>query len=113
LPEQEIDRERERQARYRELNPYGFKASFTPTYQHGATHKAGWVSPFHFGINEGPTVIMIDNHLHDFTWTLMKSNSYLVAGLRTAGFRGGWLDQPLPSDPVSTTLHESKHADKP
>jgi hypothetical protein len=99
--------------RLHEVNPYGFKASFTPTFQHGTTHKAGWVSPFHFGINEGPTVIMIDNHLHEFTWKLMKSNSYLAAGLRLAGFRGGWLDAPKLADSLPSNPHESKHADQP
>ncbi len=78
--------------RLREVNPYGFKASFSPTFHLGATHKAGWVSPYHFGINEGPTVIMIDNHLHDFPWKLMRKTPALTTGLRRAGFRGGWLD---------------------
>ena len=57
-----------------ERNPYGFKASFSTVFQYG---KAGprWVSPYHFGINEGPTVIMVENHLHDFPWRLMRDNS--------------------------------------
>ena len=43
-------------------NPYGFKASFNPVF-HGQTDDGvGWVSPYHFGINEGPTVLMIENH---------------------------------------------------
>jgi hypothetical protein len=79
--------------RLREVNPYGFKASFSPTYKGPLGHKAGWVSPYHFGINEGPTVIMIDNYLRDFPWKLMRSNPYLLAGLRRAGFQGGWLAQ--------------------
>lgn len=92
--------------RLRETNPYGFKASFSPTFKGPARHKAGWVSPYHFGINEGPTVIMIDNHLHDFTWQQMRANPYLRAGLQRAGFTGGWLDA------VATPLSESTtHAD--
>ena len=79
--------------RLREVNPYGFKASFSPTWKGPLGHKAGWVSPYHFGINEGPTVIMIDNYLHDFPWKLMRSNPWLLAGLRRAGFQGGWLAQ--------------------
>jgi hypothetical protein len=80
--------------RLREPNPYGFKASFSPTYHAAKDIKAGWVSPYHFGINEGPTVIMIENHLHDFTWRQMRACPYLTQGLRRAGFTGGWLDAP-------------------
>jgi hypothetical protein len=75
-----------------EVDPYGFKASFSPVYKAPAMDRPGWVSPYHFGINEGPTVIMIDNYLYDFTWRLMRENRYLQAGLRRAGFAGGWLD---------------------
>ena len=78
--------------RLREVNPYGFKASFSPTFHVEDTHKVGWVSPYHFGINEGPTVIMIDNHLHDFPWKLMRNNPAVTTGLHRAGFSGGWLD---------------------
>jgi hypothetical protein len=78
-------------------DPYGFKASFSTTYQCPNEEHQGWVSPHHFGINEGPTVIMIDNYLHDFTWEMMRSNPYLRAGLERAGFRGGWLSAAAPA----------------
>lgn len=77
----------------REVNPYGFKASFSATFRHDAAgDDIGWVSRYHFGINEGPTVVMIDNHRNGFIWALMRSCPYVQAGLRQAGFRGGWLD---------------------
>ncbi|MFL6660296.1 MAG: glucoamylase family protein [Massilia sp.] len=91
--------------RLREVNPYGFKASFSPTFHAPGLFKAGWVSPYHFGINEGPTVIMIENHLHDFPWRMLRANPYLIKGLRQAGFQGGWLAQASPS-----TAIESSHA---
>lgn len=75
-----------------ETDPYGFKASFSPVFQGPTPDANGWVSPYHFGINEGPTVIMIDNYLYDFTWKLMRASPYLQAGLQRAGFQGGWLD---------------------
>lgn len=75
----------------REVNPYGFKASFNPTYPCTARLKCGWVSPYHFGINEGPTVIMIENYRSDFIWKLTRQCPYLTTGLRRAGFQGGWL----------------------
>ena len=73
-------------------NPYGFKASFNPSYPGDRRHSVGWVSPFHFGINEGPTVVMIENHRTGMPWKMMRSCVPLVTGLRRAGFAGGWLD---------------------
>ncbi len=72
-------------------NPYGFKASFNPTFHGDTNDPLGWVSPYHFGINEGPTVLMIENHRTGMIWSLMHRCSYLVEGLRIAGFTGGWL----------------------
>jgi hypothetical protein len=73
-------------------NPYGFKASFNPVFHEpGRDDGIGWVSQYHFGINEGPTVLMIENHRSAMIWHLMRNCSYLVAGLRAAGFSGGWL----------------------
>ncbi len=37
-------------------NPYGFKASTNPTFSARGGPEVGWVSPFHFGINEGPAL---------------------------------------------------------
>ncbi len=73
----------------RENNPYGFKATFNPTYP----GKAGgeWVSPWHCGLNQGPIVLMIENYLSGFLWGLMRKCPAVVTGLRRAGFAGGWL----------------------
>ena len=73
-------------------NPYGFKASFNPSFPGDRRHPMGWVSPFHFGINEGPTVVMIENHRSGLVWKLMRGCAPIVEGLRRAGFSGGWLD---------------------
>ena len=51
-----------------------------------------WVSPYRFGINDGPVLLMLDNYLHDFPWRLMRGNTYLRDGLVKAGFAGGWLN---------------------
>ncbi|TPQ36136.1 hypothetical protein C2U69_19290 [Cupriavidus pinatubonensis] len=75
-----------------ETNPYGFKASFNPTYPCEPARAAGWVSQYHFGINEGPTVIMIENYLSGRIWALMRECPYIKAGLLRADFSGGWLD---------------------
>ncbi|MDQ6629862.1 MAG: hypothetical protein M3Z29_15670 [Pseudomonadota bacterium] len=75
-------------------NPYGFKASINPVFREHEDDGIGWVSPYHFGINEGPTVLMIENHRSEMVWRLMRRCRYLVDGLRAAGFTGGWLDAP-------------------
>jgi hypothetical protein len=73
-------------------NPYGFKASFNPAFHDGVDDGVGWVSPYHFGINEGPTVLMIENQRSSMVWSLMRRCGYLRKGLVAAGFTGGWLD---------------------
>ncbi len=74
-----------------EANRYGFKASFNPTYPVTSGNPHGWVSPWHFGLNEGPTVLMIENYHTGLLWRLMRNCPYIVGGLRRAGFDGGWL----------------------
>jgi hypothetical protein len=74
-------------------NPYGFKATYNPTYRFKTPGKHGWVSPYHFGLNQGPIVLMIENYQTSLLWNLMRGCPYLGAGLRRAGFTGGWLDQ--------------------
>jgi hypothetical protein len=72
-------------------NRYGFKASINPVYHPHGDDGVGWVSRYHFGINEGPTVLMIENHRSAMIWSLMQRCAPLVAGLQAAGFSGGWL----------------------
>ena len=72
------------------VHRYGFKATFNPTFPvSGLPH--GWVSPWHFGINEGPIVAMIDNYQSGLVWRLTRNCPPIVAGLRAAGFTGAWL----------------------
>ncbi len=72
-------------------NPYGFKATFNPTYPDRRRNPHGWVSPFHYGINQGPIIPMIENYRTGLLWRLMQDCPYVVTGLRRAGFTGGWL----------------------
>ena len=74
-----------------ESNPYGFKASFNPTYPAASGNPHGWVSPWHFGLNEGPIILMIENYRTGLLWQLMRRCPYIVAGLQRAGFGGGRL----------------------
>ncbi len=75
---------------------YGFKAAFNTTFPDPDGLPNGWVSPWHFGINQGPIVIMIENYKSGLVWQLMRGCRYLVAGLRAAGFTGGWLSSDGP-----------------
>jgi hypothetical protein len=71
--------------------PYGFKASFNPTFPATSGGEYGWISPWHFGLNQGPIVLMIENYRTGLLWRLMRECPYVVTGLRRAGFTGGWL----------------------
>ena len=73
-------------------NPYGFKASFNPAFHDDVDNGVGWVSPYHFGINEGPTVLMLENQRSAMVWSLMRKCGHLTNGMKAAGFEGGWLD---------------------
>ena len=77
------------QAKLTELNPYGFKASFNPTYSGKSRNPHGWVSPWHYGLNQRPIILMIENYQTELLWQLMRNCPYIVNGLRRAGFGGG------------------------
>ncbi len=80
------------QAKLTKFNSYGFKASFNPTHPGEAGNPYGWwVSPWHYGLNQGPIVLMIENYRTGLLWQLMRNCPYIVTGLRQAGFNGGWL----------------------
>lgn len=68
---------------------YGFKCSFNPTFADDS-HRP-WICDLHFGVNQGPLVLMIENYRSGFLWDLMRRCSPIVRGLRRAGFSGGWL----------------------
>jgi hypothetical protein len=71
--------------------PHGYKNSFNRTFPSDTPEPLGWISPYHFGINMGPMALMIENYLSGLIWKLTRRSPYLLAGLRQAGFSGGWL----------------------
>ena len=84
---------------------YGFHASFNLSYPEDATtgvvcngdageHLRAWVSPWHFALNQGPIVLMIENYRSRMVWNQMRDCAPIRLGLQRAGFHGGW----LPSD---------------
>ena len=59
-----------------------------------------WVTPYHFGIDQGPVVLMIENYRTGLIWDLMRRCPY-----RRRGAAAGRLHRRLavagPSDPES------------
>ena len=68
---------------------YGFKCSYNPTFSSGG--QKGWISQGYFGLDQGPIIMMIENYRTEFVWRLMQRCSFIVSGLKRAGFGGGWL----------------------
>ena len=71
---------------------YGFWPSFNQTYAVPDSPRGWWVTPYHFGIDQGPVILMIENYRTGLIWNVMRRCPYVVAGLRRAGFQGGWLE---------------------
>ena len=66
-----------------------YASSFNPSVASAAART--WVSPGHFGLDQGIVAMMIENYRTQLIWRLMRACPYVVTGLRRAGFRGGWL----------------------
>jgi hypothetical protein len=73
-------------------NPYGFKATFNPTYPEKQEGADSWISKWHLGLNQGPIVMMIENYRSALTYEVSRKCRYLVNGMKKAGFSGGWLN---------------------
>ena len=80
---------------------YGFLDAFNPTLdfqppkrlQHGrVVPGVGWFDGDYLGIDQGPIVLMIENHRTGMVWELMRGSEHVVRGLCRAGFGGGWLE---------------------
>lgn len=72
---------------------YGFLDSFNPTFGELTSSSSAWFDDDYLGIDQGPILLMAENYQSDFLWDLMKKNKYIRAGLKKAGFSGGWLSQ--------------------
>jgi hypothetical protein len=73
-------------------SPYGFVASFNPTFPEKTRNLHSWMSEWVFGINEGPMLMMIENFQSGLIWRVMRGCGFVVDGLKRAGFGGGWLE---------------------
>ena len=71
---------------------YGFENSYNPTFPDGGG-ELGWISPWHFALNQGPVVLAVENYRSELIWRLTRTQPYIVEGLRRSGFSGGWLEE--------------------
>lgn len=72
---------------------YGFKDAFNMTYKSPESLEKGWFDIDYLGIDQGPIIIQLENYHSELIWNIMKTNPYIINGLKKAGFRGGWLDK--------------------
>ena len=66
--------------------PYGFKDAFNET--------RGWVAESYLAIDQGPVVVMIENHRSGLLWKLFMSAPEIKKGLTKLGFTSPHLDKP-------------------
>ena len=68
-------------------------SGFNATAQVGSQHDdgPGWISEGEFGLDQGMIVLMIENFRSGLLWSLTRSIPCVRAGLKRAGFSGGWL----------------------
>ena len=60
--------------------PYGFKDAFNLRFN------PDWYDTDYLGIDQGPIIIMIENHRSGLLWRLFMSCPEVKAGLRRLGF---------------------------
>ncbi|MEO7218063.1 MAG: glucoamylase family protein [Gemmatimonadaceae bacterium] len=91
-PEAVIAATRTMYQRYPEMRPGGrYASSFNPGLL-GADGKC-WVSAGHYGLDQGIVLMMIENYRSGLIWRLTRNCNYVVDGLRSIGFRDGWLSR--------------------
>ena len=69
---------------------YGLLCSLNRSFRNDGD-ASGWHSQYHYGLDQGPIVLMIENYLSEGLWRRMKESPHIVTGLRRAGFSNGWL----------------------
>lgn len=100
-PEIAIPALRAMRERYGELvfNRHGFVDAFNPSYEagfgpveRGTVHPThGWFDDNQLGIDQGPILLMIENHRTGLVWRVMQRSAHVRRGLLRAGFTAEWL----------------------
>lgn len=90
----------------RVYNRYGFVDAFNPTFrfpgievEHGHVDPEwGWFDAEQLGIDQGPILLMLENHQTGLVWETMKRNPHVRKGLERAGFTAPWLSTQKPGN---------------
>ncbi len=53
---------------------------------------AGWIAPGCLGLDQGLVVMMIENARSGLIWKLTRNSPVFRKGLKSLGFKGGWLE---------------------
>ncbi|MGI9175371.1 MAG: glucoamylase family protein, partial [Rhodothermales bacterium] len=101
-PEETIAALRAMRDRYGDdlFTEYGFGDAFNPSFtltdanikRNSEVTEKGWFDHDYLGIDQGPILLMAENHRSGMIWEWMRANPYLLLGLERAGFTGDWLD---------------------
>jgi hypothetical protein len=67
-----------------------FSSGFNPTL---AARGDDWLSEGWYGLDQGLLVMMIENYRSGLIWKITRECPVIRAGLKGAGFEGGWLSQ--------------------
>ncbi len=96
-PELALDAVRAMSNRYPEiLHEQTLASGFNPGLP--SADGRAWVSPGLFGLDQGIIVLMLENHRSEQLWNLMRKCPWVIAGLKRAGFTGGWLQTCKPAE---------------
>ena len=89
-PEATLRAARRMLQRYPEMLPAAqYASSFNPGL--AMEGDPAWVSPGHFGLDQGIALMMIENYRSGLIWRLLRDCPVIRTGLQRTGFRGGWL----------------------
>lgn len=75
------------------MGKYGFVDAFKPD--------GSWYSPNHLAIDQGPTVVMIENHRSGLLWDLFMSCPEVSDGMEKLGFESPHMAKAAANRPVS------------
>ena len=69
------------------LGQFGFADSYCP--------RLNWVADSHLAIDQGPIVVMMENHRSGLLWRLFMSAPEVLAGLDRLGFTTPYQRTPM------------------
>jgi hypothetical protein len=78
---------------------YGLLAGFNPSFDFDVkldfgkrVPGRGWFDTDYLAIDQGPILAMCANYRDESVWSTLRQSSWLRQGLKTAGFKDGWIE---------------------